>query len=210
MSDKKTVQDLKETLVALTETFGFLKEQDPKDLKKNKIQIFQVADVELQESRARRVSGSAGVRVAKGVYLGKTSAKSHQELTSLDRGDLQFQSNQLIFTGDLETRTIKLDRIVDVDMFTDAIKINIEGRQKPVYFKNINSRLWFVFITVFQGLDFSDESWSDVMSDYLSEVAQQTENVNIEYENSAIGKTEDKMYEAIDKVSSFFKRKNKN
>ncbi|MDA2947074.1 MAG: hypothetical protein O2850_03070 [Actinomycetota bacterium] len=210
MSDKKTLQDLKETLVALTETFGFLKEQDPKDLKKNKIQIFQVADVELQESRARRVSGSAGVRVAKGVYLGKTSAKSHQELTSLDRGDLQFQSNQLIFTGDLETRTIKLDRIVDVDMFTDAIKINIEGRQKPVYFKNLNSRLWFVFITVFQGLDFSDESWSDVMSDYLSEVAQQTENVNIEYENSAIGKTEDKMYEAIDKVSSFFKRKNKN
>ena len=207
MSDKKTVQDLKETLVALTETFGFLKEQDPKDLKKNKIQIFQVADVELQESRARRVSGSAGVRVAKGVYLGKTSAKSHQELTSLDTGDLQFQSNQLIFTGDLETRTIKLDRIVDVDMFTDAIKINIEGRQKPVYFKNLNSRLWFVFITVFQGLDFSDESWRDVMADYLSEVAQQTENVNIEYENSAIGKTEDKMYEAIDKFTGLFKRK---
>ena len=206
MSDKKTVQDLKETLVALTETFGFLKEQDPKDLKKNKIQIFQVADVELQESRARRVSGSAGVRVAKGVYLGKTSAKSHQELTSLDRGDLQFQSNQLIFTGDLETRTIKLDRIVDVDMFTDAIKINIEGRQKPVYFKNLNSRLWFVFITVFQGLDFSDESWRDVMSDYLSEVAQQTENVNIEYENSASFKAEEKISEAKDKVYGFFKR----
>ena len=69
MSDKQTVQDLKETLIALTDTFEFLKEQDPKDLKKNKIQIFQVADVELQESRARRVSGSAGVRVAKGVYL---------------------------------------------------------------------------------------------------------------------------------------------
>ena len=72
---------------------------------------------------------------------------------------------------------------------------------------NLNSRLWFVFITVFQGLDFSDESWRDDMTDYLSEVAQQTENVNIEYENSAIGKTEDKMYEAIDKFTGLFKRK---
>ena len=195
-----------ETLTALTDTFEFIKEQDPKELKKNKIQIFQVADVELQESRARRVSGSAGVRVAKGIYLGKTSAKSHQELTSLDRGDLQFQSHQLIFTGDLETRTIKLDRIVDIDMFTDAIKINIEGRQKPVYFKNLNSRLWFTFITIFQSLDFSDDNWRDEMTDYISQIAQQTENANIDYQNSSIGKSEEKIYDAIDKFTGFFKK----
>ena len=195
-----------ETLTALTDTFEFIKEQDPKELKKNKIQIFQVADVELQESRARRVSGSAGVRVAKGIYLGKTSAKSHQELTSLDRGDLQFQSHQLIFTGDLETRTIKLDRIVDIDMFTDAIKINIEGRQKPVYFKNLNSRLWFTFITIFQSLDFSDDNWRDQMTDYISQIAQQTDNANIDYQNSIIGKSEEKIYDAIDKFTGFFKK----
>jgi len=206
MSDKQKVQDMKETLVALTDTFEFLKEQDPQELKKNKIQIFQVADVELQESRARRVSGSAGVRVAKGVYLGKTSAKSHQELTSLDKGDLQFQSNQLIFTGDLETRTLKLDRIVDVDMFTDAIKINIENRQKPVYFKNLNGRLWFNFITVFRSIDFSDDNWSESMSDYLGQIARLTEEENISYENSASFKAEEKLNEAKDKVFGFFKR----
>jgi len=204
--NKKDIKDMAETLTALTDTFEFIKEQDPKELKKNKIQIFQVADVELQESRARRVSGSAGVRVAKGIYLGKTSAKSHQELTSLDRGDLQFQSHQLIFTGDLETRTIKLDRIVDIDMFTDAIKINIEGRQKPVYFKNLNSRLWFTFITIFQSLDFSDDNWRDEMTDYISEIAQQTENANIDYQNSNIGKSEEKIYDAIDKFTGFFKK----
>ncbi len=204
--NKKDIKDMAETLTALTDTFEFIKEQDPKELKKNKIQIFQVADVELQESRARRVSGSAGVRVAKGIYLGKTSAKSHQELTSLDRGDLQFQSHQLIFTGDLETRTIKLDRIVDIDMFTDAIKINIEGRQKPVYFKNLNSRLWFTFITIFQSLDFSDENWRDEMTDYISQIAQQTENANIDYQNSNIGKSEEKIYDAIDKFTGFFKK----
>jgi hypothetical protein len=204
--NKKDIKDMAETLTALTNTFEFIKEQDPKELKKNKIQIFQVADVELQESRARRVSGSAGVRVAKGIYLGKTSAKSHQELTSLDRGDLQFQSHQLIFTGDLETRTIKLDRIVDIDMFTDAIKINIEGRQKPVYFKNLNSRLWFTFITIFQSLDFSDDNWRDEMTDYISQIAQQTENANIDYQNSNIGKSEEKIYEAIDKFTGFFKK----
>jgi|SRR6056300_1436629 len=204
--NRKDIKDMAETLTALTDTFEFIKEQDPKELKKNKIQIFQVADVELQESRARRVSGSAGVRVAKGIYLGKTSAKSHQELTSLDRGDLQFQSHQLIFTGDLETRTIKLDRIVDIDMFTDAIKINIEGRQKPVYFKNLNSRLWFTFITIFQSLDFSDDNWRDEMTDYISEIAQQTENANIDYQNSNIGKSEEKIYDAIDKFTGFFKK----
>jgi len=138
--------------------------------------------------------------------LGKTSAKSHQELTSLDRGDLQFQSHQLIFTGDLETRTIKLDRIVDIDMFTDAKKINIEGRQKPVYFKNLNSRLWFTFITIFQSLDFSDENWRDEMTDYISQIAQQTENANIDYQNSNIGKSEEKIYDAIDKFTGFFKK----
>ena len=37
MSDKQKVQDMKETLVALTDTVEFLKQQDPKDLKKNKI-----------------------------------------------------------------------------------------------------------------------------------------------------------------------------
>ena len=58
-----------------------------------------------------------------------------------------------------------------------------------------------------KGQDLSNESWKETFEDYISEIAQQTENANLEYQNSAIGKTEDKMYEAIDKVSSFFKRK---
>jgi len=207
MLSKDEIEQLAETLTALTDTFQFLKEQDPKDLVKNKVMIFEVPNVELLESRARRISGGAGVRVAKGVYIGRSSAKNQQELTSLDTGDLQFRSNQIIFTGNLETRTIKLDRIVDVDMYTDTIKINIESRQKPVYFKNLNQRAWFVFITLFQELDLSNESWTETFEDYISEIAQQTENANLEYQNSAIGKTEDKMYEAIDKVTSFFRRK---
>jgi hypothetical protein len=204
---KKELGELAETLTALTDTFSFLKEQDPKELKKNKLDLFQVADVELMESRARRVSGSAGVRVAKGVYLGRTSAKSHQELTSLDEGDLRLQSHQMIFTGALETRTIKLNKIVDIDMYDDTIKINIEARQKPVYFKNLNERLWYTFVTVFQSLDFSDESWRDDMTDYISQIAQMTEQANTEREEHPIGKTEEKLYDAVDKVSGFFKRK---
>ena len=200
MLSKKEVGELAETLTALTDTFAFLKEQDPKDLKKNKMQLFQVADVELMESRARRITGGAGFRVAKGVYLGRTSAKSHQELTSLDEGDLQLQSHQIIFTGTLETRTIKLKNIVDIDMYDDTIKINIENRQKPIYFKNLNERLWFTFVTVFQNLDFSNESWRDDMADYISQIAQQTEQANIESEEHPISK-------AKEKISGFFKRK---
>ena len=200
MLSKKEVGELAETLTALTDTFAFLKEQDPKDLKKNKMQLFQVADVELMESRARRITGGAGFRVAKGVYLGRTSAKSHQELTSLDEGDLQLQSHRIIFTGALETRTIKLKNIVDIDMYDDTIKINIENRQKPIYFKNLNERLWFTFVTVFQNLDFSNESWRDDMADYISQIAQQTEQANIEREERPISKAEEK-------ISGFFKRK---
>jgi len=207
MLKKDEIKQMAETLTALTETFEFLKKQDSQELIKNKIMIFEVPDVELLESRARRISGSAGVRVAKGVYIGKTSAKNQQELTSLDTGDLQFRSNQIIFTGSLETRTIKLEKIVDVDMYDETIKINIENRKKPVYFKNLNQRAWFVFITLFQELDFKNETWKDTFTDYISEIAQKTENANIEYENSTIGKTEEKVYDTINKVSSFLKRK---
>ena len=116
-------------------------------------------------------------------------------------------SNQIIFTGSLETRTIKLEKIVDIDMYDETIKINIENRKKPVYFKNLNQRAWFVFITLFQELDFKNETWKDTFTDYISEIAQKTENANIEYENSTIGKTEEKVYDTINKVSSFLKRK---
>ena len=40
MLSKKEIGELAETLTALTDTFAFLKEQDPKDLKKNKMQLF--------------------------------------------------------------------------------------------------------------------------------------------------------------------------
>jgi len=42
MSDKQKVQDMKETLVALTDTFEFLKEQDPQELKKIKYKYFKL------------------------------------------------------------------------------------------------------------------------------------------------------------------------
>ena len=78
MLSKDEIEQLAETLTALTDTFQFLKEQDPKDLVKNKVMIFEVPNVELLESRARRISGGAGVRVAKGVYIGRSSAKNQQ------------------------------------------------------------------------------------------------------------------------------------
>ena len=42
MSDKQKVQDMKETLVALTDTFEFLKEQEPQELKKIKYKYFKL------------------------------------------------------------------------------------------------------------------------------------------------------------------------
>jgi hypothetical protein len=44
------------------------------------------------------------------------------------------------------------------------------------------------------------------MTDYISQIAQQTENANIDYQNSNIGKSEEKIYDAIDKFTGFFKK----
>jgi len=44
MLSKDEIEQLAETLTALTDTFQFLKEQDPKDLVKNKVMIFELLD----------------------------------------------------------------------------------------------------------------------------------------------------------------------
>jgi len=104
-------------------------------------------NVELYEPRARRVAGHSGVRVAKGVYIGGSSAKSYQEQTLLDTGSLTLYVDELIYSASLETRTIKLVKIVETEVFTDGFRISIAGRQKPILFSNIsNSLLWSEYI----------------------------------------------------------------
>ncbi|MDC3033746.1 hypothetical protein OA181_03590 [Acidimicrobiaceae bacterium] len=118
--------------------------------------------VDLYEPRARRVSGHTGVRVAKGVYIGGSSAKSHQEQTLLSTGNLTLNVDELIYSSALETRTIKVVNIVETELFSDGIRISIKNRQKPVLFTNItNSLTWSECIDGLQNFiqEFNKGKW---------------------------------------------------
>jgi len=112
-------------------------------LKENERCFFEEPS-ELFETRSVRQfkSGSAGMRVAKGVYIGATKGKSvgSQEWTKLDTGRLTVTNKRIVFTGGKESRMLDLRKLVSVepDGF-HSISASVENRQKPMVFQCKNS-----------------------------------------------------------------------
>ncbi len=100
---------------------------------------FYVAPANLYESRAVREyqSGSAGVRVMKGVYIGQTRGRSisRDQITLIDRGVLTLTSQRLIFDGRQTDRTVALGKIVGMDNAETLLEVSSEGRQKSMIFE---------------------------------------------------------------------------
>lgn len=98
---------------------------------------------ELSETRAvrRYQSGSAGLRVAKGVRIGATRGTSYstQELTRIDSGNLTVTNKRLIFSGNnTTTRTVMLSKVIKAEPALETIEIAIEGREKSMIFTSPN------------------------------------------------------------------------
>ena len=114
---------------------------------------FYEAAAELYETRAVRQfsSGSAGVRVAKGAYLGRTrgTSTSKQEWSQIDSGTLTVSSRRLIFAGMKADRVTQIERIVAVQPMIDAVGLTIEGRQKGMVFKVANPGILTVVIRTY-------------------------------------------------------------
>ncbi len=94
------------------------------------------------------VGGGAGVsfRVAKGVYL-RTGAFKGQpiktaEIQNIDEGELVITSQNIYFRGNVKSFKIELKKIINIEAFSDGIKIEKEGVSfKPYYFKGMD--VWF-------------------------------------------------------------------
>jgi len=110
-------------------------------LKRDEVAHFEINST-LSETRAERRHQSvfAGRR-QKNTFFGGSSgiSKSHQVLTDIDNGLLILTNKRLVFDGKETNRTIKLNKIMSVDIETnfwssDQLEISVEGRQKSMYF----------------------------------------------------------------------------
>jgi hypothetical protein len=64
----------------------------------------------------------------------KGHSESHDELRLIDTGDLVITNQRLVFCGMERTVTMPLDQIVGTTHFTDAVRINRDGRDRSSIF----------------------------------------------------------------------------
>lgn len=99
---------------------------------------FYSAACALYETRAVRqfTSGSTGVRIAKGVYIGGTKgySTSTQEWTQIDNGILTVTNKRLVFDGGKADRAIALAKVLSVNSGLSGVEVSVENRQKSMVF----------------------------------------------------------------------------
>ena len=86
--------------------------------------------------------GSQGVsfRIMKGVSYRVGSHRGTMEVVGSrlevgDSGDLVVTSQRVVFTGGRRTQEVRYDKLIDVNVFKDAIQFHVSNRQKPSLFK---------------------------------------------------------------------------
>jgi hypothetical protein len=99
--------------------------------------------IALLEPRAVRISrsnwGGPSFRVTKGLWFrtgnSYSTSESHEELRLVDNGTLAVTNQRLVFVGKFRTVNVKLNKIVGVDVYEDAIGLHFEGKEKARYFQ---------------------------------------------------------------------------
>lgn len=105
------------------------------------------------KTRKKRVAGSRGqsVRIAKGVSfkVGATRGRTEewQEFQLVDKGRVVVTSKRLLFIGRQKNLTVSLSRILDIELFTDAVKIH-RGTVNPTFFFMDDPSLFFTVLSV--------------------------------------------------------------
>ena len=127
---------------AVSETPKTLKEVNTSlMLKKGEVAYFDISST-LSETRAERTSQSvfAGKR-QKNIFFGgsQSRSKSHQVLTTIDKGSLILTNKRLVFDGKKTNRNIKLNKLLSVEeesnfFSSDQLEISVESRKKSMYF----------------------------------------------------------------------------
>jgi len=151
-----------------------------KKLKESSYVFLTENNVNLYEPRARRYSGYSGVRVAKGIYIGGSTGKSVQEQTLLSTGKLILYVDELVYSSTMETRTIKLNNIVDTELFIDGIRFSIKNRQKPIMFTGTNnSAALYDYINLLKALtlEFKKTEWNK------NDISNAIDNMKTQYQD---------------------------
>ena len=108
-------------------------------------ECFYATGATLCEPRAVRVSrhGGYGVRATRriGIFEGESRSESHDEWRAISTGVLYLTNKRLIFTGDMQNRSVKLADILSADAFIDALDVRTETRTKSMRFSNINGSI---------------------------------------------------------------------
>jgi len=115
-------------------------------LDKNESSVWYGASTLCEERMIRKYdSGHAGIRLAKGIYVGKSvgHAESHPELKQIDAGELMLTTQRLMFNGQYKNYSIKLKDINFLDKWTDAIEVGKKSRQKTMVLGIEEPDKWF-------------------------------------------------------------------
>jgi len=193
---KNQIATTEDRIVQTDNFYNFISDETTtKKFKDSSFQFISESNINLHEPRARRYSGHSGVRVAKGVYIGGSTAKSVQEMTHLSTGNLVLFVDELVYSSSMETRTLKLANIVDVELFSDGLRVSVKNRQKPLLFTGTkNSAAYYDFIQLLKGLnlEFGKSQWNrEIISNTIENMKSQY-NEHLEKLNSELKEIEKK------------------
>ena len=193
---KNQIATTEDRIVQTDNFYNFLSDETTtKKFKDSSFQFISESNINLHEPRARRYSGHSGVRVAKGVYIGGSTAKSVQEMTHLSTGNLVLFVDELVYSSSMETRTLKLANIVDIELFSDGLRVSVKNRQKPLLFSGTkNSAAYYDFIQLLKGLnlEFGKSQWNrEIISNTIEDMQSQY-NEHLEKLNSELKEIEKK------------------
>jgi hypothetical protein len=109
-------------------------------LQKSESCYFQISNVNWYELRkvTQRVSYSGystSFKVAKGFYLrsGSYAPRSYStdQMTLIDRGTVYLTNKRLIFTGNKKNSNIRLEKVLNIQPYTDGVEIGKETGKSP-------------------------------------------------------------------------------
>lgn len=92
---------------------------------------------EMKSVSVRHTGISSRVRVAKGVSIGFGGGRSTPEtqLVELSDGELVATDRRVIFAGRSKSFEAALSKVINVECYSDAVLINLAGREKPYVVK---------------------------------------------------------------------------
>ena len=159
---RKRIEDLHSVYLLMNQPLSPI--SCPINLQKNEECYFEIPRAELQKWKKERVSyGGVGLsfRVAKGVrfYTGTGRVTSSQDvLKTEDIGSIYITNKRFIFVGQKKTTSIKLDKILDFNIYEDEGMIEIKKETGPaLIFRPLTGVNFFYLSAVLNRLMRSEE-----------------------------------------------------